>query len=139
MDTEFLRTIAMYADLSKSEMRMLILIIGLCELTKTTLISLDEMSAALATSKPNASSILSSLVRKGIVIREDTSNRGLGSKSYKLRLNTDVSMYSFPCCDSRLDYRNMIESKDKEIVHLRSVINQMKRNKPTKKLWPWSK
>lgn len=82
-------------DLSKPELRLLLLIMSICNRDGECLTTLEDLSKALSTAKQNAATALRGLVSRNIIKRLDEANRGRGAKPYRLKFNVDAESYVY--------------------------------------------
>lgn len=85
--------IAMFGNLTKGEMQMLLYLIGTCGAANSVCIDLVKLSTDLKMSKGNASNALKGLVERNIVIRKDGYRYGKTPLPFELHLNFDQINY----------------------------------------------
>lgn len=87
--------IAIANKLSMSEIRLLLIILGLTNEDGICEVTLDWLCGALGLNRPNVSRTITGLATLGIIERLDTANRGRGAKPYIIRINPDPDTYSY--------------------------------------------
>lgn len=87
--------IAMFGNLSKMEMKMLLYLIGTCGQQNSVCIDLVKLSEDLKMSKGTVSDALKGLVERNIVIRKDGYRYGKTPLPFELHLNFDQINYGF--------------------------------------------
>jgi hypothetical protein len=85
--------IALFANLSKEEYKMLLYLIGTCGMGNSICIDLVQLAEALNMKKPNVSRALKGLVERNIVIRKDGYRYGKTPLPFELHLNFDQINY----------------------------------------------
>ena len=85
--------IALFANLSKEEYRMLLYLIGTCGMGNSICIDLVQLAETLGMKKPNVSRALKGLVERNIVIRKDGYRYGKTPLPFELHLNFDQINY----------------------------------------------
>lgn len=85
--------IALFANLSKEEYKMLLYLIGTCGMGNSICIDLVQLAEALSMKKPNVSRALKGLVERNIVIRKDGYRYGKTPLPFELHLNFDQINY----------------------------------------------
>lgn len=91
---EALQTIVQYGNLSKSEMALLLWLLGTAGIDGSIITDLDEMSGALGIGKPMASKALKGLVERNIVLRRDRSRYERTPLRMDLTFNYDQLNYN---------------------------------------------
>lgn len=86
--------IAMFGNLTKGEMQMLLYLIGTCGPSNSVCIDLVRLSEDLKMSKGNASNALKGLVQRNIVIRKDGYRYGKTPLPFELQLRFDQINYN---------------------------------------------
>lgn len=85
--------IAMFGNLTKGEMQMLLYLIGTCGTANSVCIDLVQLSKDLKMTKGNVSTALKGLVQRNIVIRKDGYRYGKTPLPFELHLNFDQINY----------------------------------------------
>lgn len=91
---EALQTIVQYGNLSKSEMALLLWLLGTAGIDGSIITDLNEMSGALGIGKPMASKALKGLVERNIVLRRDRSRYERTPLRMDLTFNYDQLNYN---------------------------------------------
>ena len=85
--------IAMFGNLTKGEMKMLLYLIGTCGSQNSVCIDLVKLAKDLNTTKGGAATCLKGLVERNIVIRKDGYRYGKTPLPFELHLNFDQINY----------------------------------------------
>lgn len=100
---EGLRVIARYGKLSKSEMALLLWLIGIAGMDGSVETNLEEIKKNLSIGKPMASKALKGLVQRNIVIRKDGNRFDREPLSMKLSFNYDQLNYNLAYNEKNLN------------------------------------
>lgn len=103
---ESLRTIVEYGNLSKSEMALLLWLLGTAGVDGSIITDLDEMGTALGISKPMASKALKGLVERNIVLRRDRSRYERTPLRMDLAFNYDQINYNLAYNGKTANFKN---------------------------------
>lgn len=144
-----LANIAMFGDLTKGEMKLLMYLIGTCGNQNSVCVDLSKLASDLNTSKGGVATCLKGLVERNIVIRKDGYRYGKTPLPFELHLNFDQINYSLayngktknfkhtqhthPCLMMADGETPLIENNQKEIKNTKSrseVENIEKYGKP---------
>lgn len=109
--------IALFANLSKEEYKLLIYLIGTCGIGNSICTDLDKLADELSMKKPNVSRGLKGLVQRNIVVRKDGYRYGKTPLPFELHLDFDQINYDLAYNGKIKHYR---EDKDKHPLLMQS-------------------